>query len=339
MPGEPLLFRLLLFPIIFSVLTTSRSIVFDCILRLRRISGNVDDSPPPPPPLPPRSLVDSVSNLGDDRVSLQNVYRSHRPKNRSQWICAHRRIAISGRELCTIPQQERITRYRFLGHRVNTNTGIQSLRTEYRTQNKNNTTGEIDVFTARRGLESPTPRATRTHRVAALRFTRPPPHHRSRGVAFRSAFEHLFLLRSPETRLSRSTITIITRIHGLYARFTRQRNFREHQVPDPRYCALTSTTTTPKRSQTLYFTVPRTTTSVERKRDRKETEGYERRKKMSSIDTTSSPFTLRDETDASRREAAIPPLPFRTSLRPPPLTRSPAPHYSVARRARIAMGI
>lgn len=106
MPGEPLLFRLLLFPIIFSVLTTSRSIVFDCILRLRRISGNVDDSPPPPPPLPPRSLVDSVSNLGDDRVSLQNVYRSHRPKNRSQWICAHRRIAISGRELCTIPQQE-----------------------------------------------------------------------------------------------------------------------------------------------------------------------------------------------------------------------------------------
>lgn len=40
---------------------------------------------------------------------------------------------------------------------------------------------------------------------------------------------------------------------------------------------------------------------------------------MSSIDTTSSPFTVRDETDASRREAATPPLPFRTSLRPPHL--------------------
>lgn len=33
-------------------------------------------------------------------------------------------------------------------------------------------------------------------RRPALRITRPPPHHRSRGVAFRSAFEHLFLPRS-----------------------------------------------------------------------------------------------------------------------------------------------
>lgn len=288
-----------------------------------------------------RTEASGSAHTVGSRYRAGNCARSHnkRQETNTRHVQTFPSISSTTINVINTPPGERITRYRFLGHRVNTNTGIQSLRTEYRTQNKNNTTGEIDVFTARRGLESPTPRATRTHRVAALRFTRPPPHHRSRGVAFRSAFEHLFLLRSPETRLSRSTITIITRIHGLYARFTRQRNFREHQVPDPRYCALTSTTTTPKRSQTLYFTVPRTTTSVERKRDRKETEGYERRKKMSSIDTTSSPFTLRDETDASRREAATPPLPFRTSLRPPPLTRSPAPHYSVARRARIAMGI
>lgn len=75
------------------------------------------------------------------------------------------------------------------------------------------------------------------------------------------------------------------------------------------------------------------------KRDREKTEGYERGKKMSSIDTTSSPFTVRDETDASRREAATPPLPFRTSLRPPTYSLACSPLYSMARRARIAMGI
>lgn len=194
-----------------------------------------------------RTEASGSAHTVGSRYRAGNCARSHnkRQETNTRHVQTFPSISSTTINVINTPAGERITRYRFLGHRVNTNTGIQSLRTEYRTQNKNNTTGEIDVFTARRGLESPTPRATRTHRVAALRFTRPPPHHRSRGVAFRSAFEHLFLLRSPETRLSRSTITIITRIHGLYARFTRQRNFREHQVPDPRYCVLTSTTTTP----------------------------------------------------------------------------------------------
>lgn len=113
--------------------------------------------------------------------------------------------------------------------------------------------------------------------------------------------------------------------------YTVTRNFREHQVPIHVIAHYDSTRALDTNHQndhklcTSPFQSPHERGGMERKRDRKETEGDERRKKMSSIDTTSSRFTVRDETDASRREAATPPLPFRTSPRPPPLIRSPVP--------------
>lgn len=70
--------------------------------------------------------------------------------------------------------------------------------------------------------------------------------------------------------------------------------------------------------------------------DCKESEGNERIEKR-SIDESSVRFTVRDETDASRREAASPPLPFPTNLRPHYLRRHHPHHPSLD--ARIAMGI
>lgn len=111
MPGEPLLFRLLLFPIIFSVLTTSRSIVFDCILRLRRrISGNVDDSPPLPPPLPPHGLVRyQISAMIASRCTTFIALIVQR----TEAACdLHTVVTVVGsrftsRKLCTIPPRRR----------------------------------------------------------------------------------------------------------------------------------------------------------------------------------------------------------------------------------------